>query len=149
MKKTKLVLHSILSILFLINLAIQAQIEEITEKFLYGNYNSATNPFKYRLFVPENYDSTKNYPIVLTLHGAGETGNDNEIQISLNHIATCWADSAFQSKHPCFIFSPQTPVYGWGYASVMEMLDSLVNSYSIDTNRIYITGLSMGGYGTW
>ena len=136
-----------MSYLVLSNNTLLAQ-DEITLKFSYRYFNSDGFSFPYRLFTPENYDSIIMYPIVLTLHGAGESGTDNEIQIEVNHIATCWADSAFQSNHPCFIVSPQS-TGGWNFPSVVDMVDSLIAEFNIDTNRIYITGLSMGGNGTW
>ena len=127
---------------------------DVTSKFLYKYHPSDNTPLPYRLFIPDNYDTLKSYPIILTLHGIGECGTDNDIQIRVNHIATCWADSAFQQKHRCFIVSPQCPVgVNWTStgvkSSVSEIMDSLIRNCSIDTNRIYITGLSLGGNGTW
>jgi hypothetical protein len=96
----------------------------------------------------------KTYPVVLTLHGLGECGTDNKIHIEKNYIATCWADSSFQKRHPAFIVSPQCPAGSdWTTSgvksSVFEILDSILEVYKIDTNRIYVTGLSLGGNGTW
>ena len=127
---------------------------DVTSKFLYKYHPSAAVSLPYRLFVPDNYDTLQVYPVVLTLHGLGECGTDNEIHIALNHIATCWADSSFQSKHPAFIVSPQCPVGSdWTTpgvkSSVFEILDSLIAVYKIDNDRIYVTGLSLGGNGTW
>ncbi len=127
---------------------------DVTSKFLYKYHPSDYTSLPYRLFIPDNYDTLKLYPIILTLHGIGECGTDNQIHIEKNYLATCWADSAFQLKHPCFIVSPQCPVnFSWSYDtvkfSVFEIMDSLINSFQIDTNRIYITGLSLGGNGTW
>ncbi|MFC2138480.1 T9SS type A sorting domain-containing protein [Bacteroidota bacterium] len=143
----KQILFLIMIQLIIINNIIFSQ-SNVTAKFEYGYFNSNEFSFPYRLFVPQNYDSTQMYPIVLTLHGAGESGTDNEIQIEVNHLATCWAESLFQLRHPSFIVSPQS-TGGWEFHSVIHMLDSLIDVYNIDTNRIYITGLSMGGYGTW
>jgi poly(3-hydroxybutyrate) depolymerase len=133
---------------------VMAQPAEIENKFLYKahQYNGVTIP--YRLFVPENYDSTKVYPVVLALHGWGECGSDNNLQIHVHRLATAWADSANQALHPCFVVAPQGPLdTGWYDANVManvyDLLDSMVTHFSIDTNRQYITGLSMGGYMTW
>jgi predicted peptidase len=60
------------------------------------------------LFVPANYSPTKKYPIILTLHGAGERGTDNASQL-VNNIVTPWIRDSVQQKHPCFIVSPQCP----------------------------------------
>lgn len=126
----------------------------ITDKFEYKFHPNDEVPLPYRFFVPENNDSKIDYPLILTLHGSGERGTDNEMQIKLNHIATVWADSLFQLNHPCYIVSPQCPSQSyWGedaaMNSVYEILDSIISVCNIDTNRVYITGLSMGGYGTW
>jgi predicted esterase len=126
---------------------------DVTENFLYKHHSTPAS-IPYRLFIPDEYDTLKTYPLVLTLHGLGECGTDNYRHIQLNHLATCWADQAFQAKHPHFIVSPQCPVgYNWTTnavkATVAEIIDSLINNYSIDRDRIYVTGLSLGGNGTW
>lgn len=155
MKKHKFI-YQIIVVLFVsvINVIYCFTQVDITSKFLYKFHPSDNTPLPYRLFIPDNYDTLKSYPIILTLHGLGECGTDNKIHIALNHIATCWAESAFQQKHPCFIVSPQCPLnFNWTStgvkSSVSEIMDSLVDNYKIDTNRIYITGLSLGGNGTW
>jgi hypothetical protein len=106
----------------------------------------------YYIFVPANYNPSLKYPLVLGLHGSGESG-DNPSAVKLNSVATVWAKDANQFKYPCFILIPQCPNNAWwggdGLLPVSEILDSILIEFSIDTNRIYITGLSMGGYGTW
>jgi poly(3-hydroxybutyrate) depolymerase len=114
-------------------------------------YKGTTLP--YRLFIPSPYDSLQLYPVVLALHGSGERGSDNLVQISNYRLATSWADPVNQAKYPCFVVAPQCPLNGsWTsdiLATANDILDSLAREFSIDTNRRYITGLSMGGYGTW
>jgi poly(3-hydroxybutyrate) depolymerase len=133
----------------------------IVAKFVYRShtYNGTTLP--YRLFIPDAYSSVEQYPLMLVLHSAGERGTDNVLQITNTRIATCWADSLAQLKHPCFVVAPQCPLNGgWSsgdptspirpeLATVIDLLDSLAREFSIDTNRIYVTGFSMGGSGTW
>ena len=127
---------------------------EIETRFDDFSLSTDTLNIKARLFTPDLYDDSISYPLVVTLHGIGECGTDNRLQVLYNHVATTWGKDDFQSVNPCFIFSPQCPVnYNWNipdvYKSVMILLDSLVKNYSIDTNRIYLTGLSLGGNGTW
>ncbi len=114
-------------------------------------YNGTTLP--YRLFVPESYSPSKRYPIVLALHGSGERGSDNLVQISGWRLATSWADPINQAKYPCFVVAPQCPGgKSWSgpeLATANAILDSLAAEFSIDANRMYVTGLSMGGFGTW
>ncbi len=133
----------------------------IANKFVYRShtYNGTTLP--YRLFIPDGYSSAKRYPIMFALHSAGERGTDNNTQITQTRFATCWADSMAQLQHPCFVVAPQCPMTGgWStsdptspirpeLATAIDILDSLVREFSIDTNRIYVTGFSMGGNGTW
>ncbi len=120
----------------------------------------------YRLLIPKNYDPKTRYPLVLFLHGAGERGDDNKAQ--LIHGMADYASDALQDKHPCFVVAPQCPAnklwveVDWSslkhdlpkqptesMRQTMSILAGLEKVFSIDPNRIYVTGLSMGGYGTW
>jgi len=124
----------------------------IVAKFGSRLHTFLSDSLPYRFFVPEQYDSTRKYPLVLTLHGAGERGNDNLTQINAYRIATAWADPINQGKYPCFVVSPQVPFeQDWGdYIQLLDhLLDSLTIEFSLDTNRFYVTGLSMGGFGTF
>ena len=77
-------------------------------------YRKTTLP--YRLYLPENYDETKSYPLLLCLHGAGERGADNSIHIKKHELATSWAKSEVQEKHHAFIVAPQCPKkMKWSY----------------------------------
>lgn len=165
---TKLIFSSLIIILVFSMRVTPQTIQEIFHKYKkhYHTFSGVTLP--YYLFTPENYDSSKSYPLVLCLHGAGERGNDSSA-VERNSIAIVWAKDKNQAKNPCFIVVPQCPVgHRWveadwstGYFSVdkvpisnqllnvNDILDSVINNYSIDTNRVYITGLSMGGQGTW
>jgi predicted peptidase len=104
-------------------------------------YGGTTLPF--RLFIPKNYQASKKFPLVLFLHGAGERGSDNSKPVSDNLGAQIFARDSNQTKHPAFILAPQCPAapnqwvdVPWGNGT-----------YSIDTNRIYAVGSSMGGFG--
>ena len=120
----------------------------------------------YRLLIPKGYDAQKKYPLVLFLHGAGERGTDNSAQ--LKHGAGAFASDAAQEKFPCFVMAPQCPPdqkwadIDWAsdnptlpakvsapMALVLAALESLQKEFKIDADRLYLTGLSMGGFGTW
>lgn len=115
----------------------------------------------YRLFKPRNYDPTKKYPVVVALHGVGERGTDNRRQIDLEDLAHPWIEDTVQAKVPHFIMIPQCPPDstwgGMGGASgvgstgqgILNILDSMKREFSVDTNRFYIAGLSMGAAGTY
>jgi poly(3-hydroxybutyrate) depolymerase len=138
-------------------------------------YKSHTNPaisgysMPYRLFVPTGYTADKSYPLVLFLHGAGERGTDNEQQIGAIRGAKLWAEAANQASNPCFVVAPQCPSdkqwvnTNWSNGSysidkilvsnellmVKDIIEKLQTQYNIDASHLFITGLSMGGYGTW
>ncbi len=133
---------------------------DIAGKFVYRSqtYNDTTLP--YRLFIPDGYSSDRRYPLMLVLHSAAERGTDNVLQLTNTRGATCWADSTAQARNPCFVVAPQCPPNGgWSsdlsmpirpeLATVSDILDSLAREFSLDTNRFYVTGFSMGGAGTW
>lgn len=137
--------------------------QSIVDQFEVRSQTEAGFTLPYRLFVPQDYDSTVAYPLVLALHGAGERGTDNERHIRPHRLATSWADPANQAQQPAFVVAPQVPPDGrWTAQQPVEqstlsdeerttlaILDSLAVEFNIDPNRVYVTGLSMGGHGTW
>jgi poly(3-hydroxybutyrate) depolymerase len=128
-------------------------VDEIFMKFIKRYHTSQGTTLPYYIFVPAHYHAQVQYPLVLCLHGSGESG-DNPSAVKNNSMATVWARDSNQSRWPCFILVPQCPGYGWWTNSnielaIIDILDSIQLEFSIDANRLYITGLSMGGYGTW
>lgn len=116
---------------------------------------SDTNFMPYRYFIPTGYTAANKYPLVLFLHGSGGMGTDDIKQITDQPGGPfLFADSSTQQKYPCFVVCPQMNVAGLGFgtlqnqAFLLAILDTLEQKYNIDPNRIYITGLSMGGAGT-
>ena len=136
----------------------------IIEKMVSGKVDSpAVVPW--RLYVPPEASEKNKLPLVFFLHGAGRRGNDNMGQMDL--AAPIWAE-AVQAKNPCFVLAPQcrvgtmwtkmnpahtnseadkdpTPEMG----SALAILDSVLSQYPVDPDRIYVVGMSMGGFGTW
>ena len=104
---------------------------------------------EYLLFLPEGYSKHKDgWPMILFLHGAGERGSDlNKVKI---HGPPKIVDK--QKDFPFIVVSPQCPEDGWWTDKVevlIHLMDDIVARYNVDTERIYLTGLSMGGYGSW
>lgn len=111
----------------------------------------------YRIYVPEGLESGQTVPLVLFLHGAGERGNDNAAQ--LVHGVTSMVDYSVRTKQPLILLAPQCPKgSGWGgrrsqtknpLSLALDLVEQTKKSLPVDADRVYITGLSMGGYGTW
>jgi predicted peptidase len=100
----------------------------------------------YLLSLPAEYSqSRKSWPLVLFLHGAGESGKD------LNKVKTHGPPKIVEAKgpFPFILVSPQCPTRGWNPDVLNALLDAVIKQYRVDKNRVYLTGLSMGGYGTW
>lgn len=128
------------------------------------------NLLRYRLLKPKEVraDPETKYPLVLFLHGIGERGEDNEAQLKWG--VKNFAGDENMEKYPCFVAAPQCPLDDFWVAALrdlsepytmseqptealrmaMEMVGSLQAEFpQIDSSRLYITGLSMGGFGTW
>lgn len=104
--------------------------------------------YRYLLALPEGYEAQpgKNWPLVLFLHGSGERGTDLE-QVKKHGPPKLIAAG---QKIDAIVASPQCePAQSWNSHGVKALADDLVKSFRVDPERIYLTGLSMGGYGTW
>ena len=103
----------------------------------------------YLLFLPESYgQEEKHWPLMLFLHGAGERGDD--LQLVKKHGPPKIAEK--QKDFPFIVVSPQCPKDQWWNDNIdvlINLLDDIVAKYDVDRDRIYLTGLSMGGYGSW
>ncbi len=140
--------------------------ESRTQARVYTNADGEA--LNYRLFLPKEYNPKKEYPLLFVLHGAGARGGNNVKQ--LTHWGAGWTDDEVQKKHPCIILLPQCPqnqkwvsVKSWRDGSYLledqpldkplrlakELLDQTLEEHSVDRNRIYVMGASLGGYGTW
>ncbi len=159
-------MNKLFSLLFIVfsSLVLCGQNELFEKKeFIYKG-----DTLRYRVLFPENYDSTRKYPLVLFLHGAGERGNDNESQ--LKHGAFLFSNPENREKYPAIVLFPQCPEEEYWApmeragsertfpenpkpTSPMLMVEKLVQSYekneAIDKKRMYILGISMGGMGTF
>ena len=127
----------------------QAGAPATVDGFIARVHTTATGPMRYRLFVPEGYDRTKKYPLVLWLHGGGGGGTDNLSQITGDQIpgTRFWTTPAAQAKYPSFVLVPQVsptwlPADG---AQVLDVLEVVGKEFSIDASRIYVAGQSVGG----
>ncbi len=106
---------------------------------------------KYVLFVPHDYKGDKEYPVILFLHGSGETGDDGKKQAATGLGP---AIKKNEKSFPFFAIFPQSQKRNWQAGSpdanrALAILDEVEKEYKIDKKREYLTGLSMGGFGTW
>lgn len=110
----------------------------------------------YVVFVPHGYDGTKEYPTILFLHGAGETKNPNAkkdgkmpVEVGIGP-----AIKKREKEFPFIVVIPRAEGFGWGADGknakrALAMLDEVQKAYKTDAKRQYLSGLSMGGMGTW
>ena len=123
--------------------------------------------FRYRLMRPATVAANTRYPLVLFLHGAGERGSDNEKQ--LTYLPTWLAEEATRRDYPCFVLAPQCrdehrwveidwsdkkslpqkPEMTVDMTAALAALDAVMQAEPVDPGRVYLTGISMGGYGSW
>lgn len=103
----------------------------------------------YLIYLPEDYGKeNKLWPLMIFLHGAGERGDD------LNKVKVHGPPKLIEQgkEFPFIVISPQCPSEIWWptmIETVMALIDETIENYDVDESRIYLTGLSMGGYGTW
>lgn len=123
------------------------------KQLVYTDPNYNNEKLMYNLYMPKNYDPSRKYPLVLFMHDAGVVSNNPVKTLTQGLGAVIWAAPSEQAKNECFVVAPQyTSVIAGDNSETTEQMDITVNlikeltkQYSIDTNRIYNTGQSMGG----
>ena len=136
-------------------------------RFSFNKYIDKGDTLNYRQLYPDS-DTMRKYPLVIFLHGSGERGSDNEAQLKWG--VTNFATDQNMMLHPALVIAPQCPEkISWSNFSrdknstemhlqptptkpmelLIGLIHQLIKTMPVDTNRIYITGLSMGGYGTY
>ena len=112
--------------------------------------NNGDFTFGYYLYCPQNYNEEK-LPLIVFLHGAGERGNGTaELEKVKVHGLPKYLNEG--KEYPAIILAPQCPqgvVWSNLIFSIKELIDNIIESYNVDTDRVSITGISMGGFGTW
>nr|WP_233176191.1 prolyl oligopeptidase family serine peptidase [Dyella sp. ASV24] len=104
----------------------------------------------FQVFVPHDWSADRAWPVVLFLHGSGERGNDNQVQ--LKQGLPLWLKD-HGDEFPAVVVVPQAPQdtvwSGEIEQAAMAALDKSIQAYRGDRSRLYLNGLSMGGYGVW
>jgi predicted peptidase len=157
-----------LTLLFAFVCCINAQaIFSQSLRFSFNKYIDKGDTLNYRQLYPDS-DTMRKFPLVIFLHGSGERGNDNEAQLKWGVMN--FATDQNMMLHPALVIAPQCPEkMSWSNFSrdknstemhlqspptkpmelLIELIHQLIKTMPVDSNRIYITGLSMGGYGTY
>jgi predicted peptidase len=159
MKYLKLITAIVTFVFFIANFALS----QSTSRFSNNKYIANGDTLNYRQLFPDA-DRLQKYPLIIFLHGSGERGNDNEAQLKWGVMN--FATDQNMMLHPAIVIAPQCPEKSqWSNFSRMNMvleptlskpmelliglIHQSIKKLPIDSNRIYITGLSMGGYGTY
>lgn len=127
-----------------------AAAEPVPTGFLDRTVSEGEQSIPYVVYVPRNYAPDKKWPVVLFLHGSGERGTDGlkQSQVGIGQAIRMNAD-----RFPGIVVMPQcAPGKGWTgdmEALALKALDRTMAEYSTDPDRQYLTGLSMGGFGSW
>lgn len=134
---------------------LQAILDEVQDKYQLLTFTDPDTGFEmqYELFVPENYDSSERYPMLMFIPDSRAAGREPEFSLTIGWGGVIWATAEEQAKHPCFVLIPvftETIVDDSFNTSAqidvaVRLIDSLCGTYSIDTDRLYTTGQSMGG----
>jgi predicted peptidase len=117
------------------------------DQLVRGRFRDPDTPMPYVVSLPRGYaDTTTKWPAVLYLHGGGLRG-DNVAELERYGLLK---DIKQGRKFPFILIAPQCPAGNyWRGGALVKLIDSLTNKYRIDSDRVYATGLSLGGSGTW
>jgi poly(3-hydroxybutyrate) depolymerase len=139
---------SCLAVIFMFtSQTIQAQLKKKYPGYEEKYYKS----MRYGFFKPDGFNAGKSYPLIVYLHGSRDTVSRD----------MPWYQEAVQTEYPCFVLTPKSenPDQGWGNtwnekhasatAKTLALVDSLVKHYNIDKSRLYLYGISMGGFGVF
>lgn len=119
------------------------------QKFLQSDLKgifSAEVEARYLIYLPDDYSENNKFPLMLFLHGAGERGDDLSL-VKKNGPPKLIEQG---QKFPFIIVAPQCPANKrWDTKVLIALINHIIDKYKVDEDRIYVTGLSMGGKGTW
>ena len=136
----------------------------------YEKFSSIEGTLNYRILYPNNFDSSNKYPLHIFLHGIGERGSDNELQ--LTYVDKVFLNQKNYENYPAIVVFPQSPLNdNWSsriltgniksqvfpenekptnsLKLVMKLMDSLVNETYVNNNKVYLSGLSNGAMGSF
>ena len=141
-----------LSLLVILTIPLVASAAETQTGFVTKEFKNADDTVsKYVVFVPAAYDGKTEFPVILFLHGAGETkgGTKMPVEVGIGPVI-----KKQEKTFPYLVVIPQSEKRTWQATSddgkrALKMLEATQKEYKTDAKRVILTGLSMGGYGTW
>jgi len=163
----------IISVVIFSSCAVKAQQTKSSKAlFSYEHHIVSEDTLNYRMLLPKKFDKSKQYPLVLMLHGAGERGDDNNKQLA--HGSKLFLNETVRDTFPAIVIFPQCPkndywskleadrstkpiTFNYKYKDapttamtlVMDLMDDMVAQPYVKTDQVYVMGLSMGGMGTF
>src|SRR3989475_1650278 len=136
--------------MLLLLLGIAAAIQQVQTGFLDRNITVGGRTYHYQVYVPADYQTKQTWPAILFLHGAGERGDDGLLQ---TNVGLGPAIRQNPSRYPAIVVFPQVPRDSQWVGAPADMavaaLQQTMREFHVDPSRVYLTGLSMGGHGTW
>jgi len=125
-------------------------VQRVETGFLDRSITVAGRSYRYQVYVPADYQSKSSWPAILFLHGAGERGDDGLLQ---TNVGLAPAIRQNPSRYPAIAIFPQVPRDSQWVGAPGDMavaaLQRTMREFKVDPSRVYLTGLSMGGHGTW
>jgi predicted peptidase len=127
-----------------------AALQQVQTGFLDRNVSVAGRSYHYEVYVPADYPTKPTWPAILFLHGAGERGTDGLVQ---TNVGLAPAIRQNPTRYPAIVVFPQVPPdsqwVGVPADMALAALQQTMREFHVDPARVYVTGLSMGGHGTW
>jgi predicted peptidase len=142
--------RTIQSLVFFSLVAVAVKAQRVETGFLDRSITVAGRSYRYQVYVPADYQSKGSWPAILFLHGAGERGDDGLYQ---TNVGLAPAIRQNPSRYPAIAIFPQVPRDSQWVGAPADMavaaLQQTMREFHVDPKRVYLTGLSMGGHGTW
>ena len=136
--------------MLLLLLGVVASLQQVQTGFLDRSITVGNRAYHYQVYVPADYASKPTWPAILFLHGAGERGTDGLLQTNVGLGAAIRQNA---SRYPAIVVFPQVPPDSQWVGTPADMavaaLQQTMREFHVDASRVYLTGLSMGGHGTW
>ena len=131
-------------------LLLAVSLQQVQTGFLDRSVTVGGRAYHYQVYVPVDYASKPSWPAILFLHGAGERGDDGLVQTNVGLAPAIRQNPA---RYPAIVVFPQVPRDSQWVGTPGDMavaaLQQTMREFHVDPNRVYLTGLSMGGHGTW